>query len=136
MKKKYVMIGINRAVEDGVPYIRRVLIRYKGRPTKGKFGSLYYKSTKLLAVDSYFKEVQSHTYLFDDDGYTLIDCTNPETKQQYIDKGILGVKRQYHTCQLEDTIWFKGNDSPMPTRFKAKNDEEAIKLFNEREDFR
>lgn len=132
----YAMVGINRKeTPQGEPVVRRVLIRYEGRP-KMSLGCKYYNSVKLLAVDPYFQnENASHKYVFEDDGYRLLDCQYELTKQAYKEQDLLGPKRQYHTLHLEDHTWLYGKPQT-PIIFKAKSDEEAIKLFHERIELR
>lgn len=126
----YAMPIINwKEDEDGNLHVRRVLISYKGKPTKQTRGSvtiLYFKDTRLIETDDYFKdETKSHRYTFEDDGYILISCTN-ENAEEYKNHPELFEKRQYHTP----------DDFLLEARFKAKNDEEAVKIFNERQELR
>ena len=137
----YAMIAINRKEDEaGKVHIRRVLISYKGRPTIGDFGIKYFHNTRLIAVDPYFEDTtRSHQYKFEDDGYTLISNDGPNAFL-YVFKPELFKKRTYHILPHGgEEIWDYSEDKLVLTgyvRFKAKSDEEAIKIFHERKELR
>lgn len=140
MRKKYAMVAINRKHDEkGRLHYRRVLISYKGKPVKEKVNNnivkIIYRNTRIVDVDPYFKnETSSHRYAFENDGYSLVDCAYDYASE------ILEEKRPYHSyiysgfdiCDWSDgTLKITGS-----SEFKAKSDEEAIKIFNERKELR
>ena len=122
---KFAMIPINRKYdENNNLLVRRVLISYTKKYKKRLCGEsiTYFTGTKIVETDNYFKESHSHTYKFEDKGYTLLDCQN-ELKEMYPES--LYKLRLYHAGSLVDAILFK-----------AKSNEEAIEIFNNRKELR
>lgn len=124
----YAMIPINFKYDDcDRIHIRRVLIEYKTTHQEEKV--IYYNDTTLVDVDAYFLDKESsHQYIFDNDGYTLIDCLS-EDCLPYLVKGILQNKRKYHSFDVEDAKY-------QAILFIAKSNEEAIKKFHTREELK
>ena len=130
------MCAINRKYdENNNIVVRRVLIRYVGKP-QVKMGVKYFNSVKLVFADPYFNnEKASHRYNLQDDGYFLLECKNDNLKQVYQKNNLLSEKRKYHIYPGDEYTTLFGNEGSK-TIFKAKSDEEAIKIFNDREELR
>ena len=112
--KKYSMIPINRRYDnEGKRIVRRVLISYTKKDSNG-----VYLHSKIIEKDPYFKDINSsHQYLFEDDGFRLVH-------DDYGDNYLLEQKRPYE--------YSAGDLFEKSYEFTAENDEQAIKLFNER----
>ena len=125
---KYAMIPICTYVDDNGRVIsRRALVEYK--KTKRLSVITIYKGTRLVEVDDYFKnKASSHTYTFTDEGFTLVDCKYPAAKLEYAKAGVLNKFRPYHTMGIKKI--------DKQVRFRAKNDDAAIKIFKEREELK
>lgn len=126
--KTYAMIPINyKYDENDNLLVRRVLIEYKTKTQEDNI--IYYNDTTLIDVDAYFLDkTKSHQYVFDNDGYTLVDVLDDKALL-YALKGITSNKRRYHSF---DTI----NKESQAILFIAKNDDIARKRFHEREEMR
>jgi len=131
---KFAMVPINRKEEDDGIHIRRVLISYKYKTSKRfnktKYKTVTYHGTKLIASDPYFNE-PNHTHIYEltDKYYKLVtvDAANPMS-EAYEEHSKIYNKRKYHT-----NIWPGGIKC---IEFKTNNKDEAISLFNNREELR
>ena len=116
--KKYAFVAINfKEYDENEVYVRRVLIRYRSRNTRGD-----YVGTKYIDCDDYFKDPEkSHIYKFRDKDYKLV-------KGSSVDNILEGVTRKYHVNHRvgKEFIW----------EIEAKDDEEARKLFHGRKELR
>ncbi len=116
----YAMIPINRRISiDGKRIVRRVLISFNYI----EWGQ--YKGTKLIAKDPYFENPNSsQQYVFTDTEFYLVKdgYDNP------IQSSLINKKRHYEfdAGKLEETA----------IEFCANSDEEAINIFNNREDIK
>lgn len=121
-KKKYAMVGINsRQNEQGEEVVRRVLIEYN------KYQNYIFYGTRFIEKDPYFYDkTKSHQYKFKDDGYIQL---KPVYSQWY------RKKRAYHYNVLYSIVYHIKQDLS-PILFKAKSDEEAILVFNNRKELR
>ena len=119
---KYVMIPINRRYDDNNKRIvRRVLISY----TKKVDGQ--YKGTKLIEKDPYFYDPKSsQKYIFKDDGFTLIS-------NAYSGSSILDVFQDSLIDLLRPYEFDAGRLIETAYEFMADSEEEAIKIFTERD---
>ena len=129
----YAAIPICYKMADDGKHIRRVLISFTEVKTEQLHGYPveFFSGTKLLAKDPYFdKPDSSHQYVFEDDGYILKTCDN-DNKEDYSSYDELFEKRRYH-------VYLGAVMNPLSSaerkmcKIKAKDDEEAIKLFNNR----
>lgn len=124
--KKYAMIPINSKENDeGQPVIRRVLVSYSH--TVQKDGQVFYKKTKLIDVDPYFKQERSHKYTFKNENYILERVSNINS---IFGSGIVGVPRQYHYVISKDPL------KPPAIEFEAISDENARVIFHNRNELR
>lgn len=113
---KFAMIPINRRYTDGKRIVRRILISYT-RKIKGGF----YKGTKVVETDPYFKNPESsQQYVFEDTCFYLVK----DKYEDFIQDTLLNVKRpyQYDAGKLFETA----------IEFEAKDLQEAIERFNNR----
>ena len=142
-KIKYAMVAINSKEKDNHPVIRRVLISYKG--SKTSYAITTYTGTRYITCDPYFNDKKSsHQYKFEDDGYSLTAIKGKQA-ERYDEASLnaLKAKRSYHSY-ISDAIWspesnitdFRFMHAVMPVTFKATSDEEAIKIFTERNELR
>lgn len=135
--KKYAAIPINSKYEKDGKHIRRVLISYEDVSTEDYYGfpTEFFSGTKLLAKDPYFEDKsRSHQYIFDDDGYILLQNNSDSTKK-YEDYKEMYEKRRYHIYMAPVMNPLTAAERRL-SKIKAKNDEEAIKIFNERKELR
>ena len=130
---KYVMLAINgKQPTDNEIYVRRVLLEYKDKDfatSKGGTPICYYKGTRFLEKDNYFKDAsKNNQYSFKDDSYVL-------TNTNYAHNSFLqGEERKYHAFAFDtNDLYYK---ALRPIEFEADSDEEAIKKFNERNELR
>ena len=137
--KKYAMIPINtKEDEEGNLHVRRVLISYRFKThskinKKSKYEKVVasYRGTKIIAIDDYFKNPKAtHIYTFYDDGYALELVRNNPNEFLYALKPEIYCTRTYHGLDK------KYDGYPSVIEFKANTKDEAIKLFNEREELR
>lgn len=126
--KTYAMIPINfKYDENDNLLVRRVLIEYKNKTQEKNV--IYYENTTLVDVDAYFLDkTKSHQYVFDNDGYTLIDVLDDKALL-YVLKSLVQAKRKYHSFD-------NSNEKVKAILFIAKNDNDARKRFHEREELR
>ena len=131
MVYNYAMIPINfKYDENDKLHIRRVLIEYK-KLRKDEFNRdiYYYDDTRLIDVDPYFLDKsKSHQYIFEDDGYTLMDVRGDDYAL-YLLRGLIKDKRTYHSFEMS-------NSNYKAILFNASTDEEALKKFHEREELK
>lgn len=94
--------------------------------------------TKLLAKDPYFEtEESSHKYLFEDNGYTLLNVkeTNSNGNRYNEQAPSIYDKRRYHVYLAPVANPLTPEQRHM-CKIQANSDEEAIKKFHEREELR
>lgn len=129
--KTYAMIPINyKYDENDNLLVRRVLIEYKSTTHENNIvDTIYYNDTTLIDVDSYFLDkTKSHQYIFDNDGYTLVDAMDDKALL-YVFGGLVNAKRKYHSFS-------NVSKEVSAILFIAKNDDDARKRFHEREEMR
>lgn len=140
--KKFAMVPICfKEDENRNLIVRRVLISYRFKTHKrSKIKSLkglrwtYYHGTKFVSYDDYFtKSEASHKYSFFDKEYLLEEVTN-EREVLYMLNPDIYAFRKYHALTKPYKNIF--GEYPHTIEFKAKTEEEAIKIFNEREELR
>ena len=114
----YAMIPINRRYDEkGNRIVRRVLISFNYI----EWGQ--YKGTKLIAKDPYFNNPNSsQQYVFEDTEFWLIK----DGYSDDIQSTLLNVKRPYE--------WDAHRLVEKAIEFIADSDEEAIEIFNNREE--
>ena len=115
---KYTMVAINhKKSEDGKPIVRRVLLEYKTRNLDANNFYYSYSGIRLVEKDPYFyDENSSHQYEFTDSTFKL-------TTNLY--DGELLEPRPYHYLKYLPAI-----------EFEADSDEQAIQIFNTKEELR
>ena len=116
----YAMIPINRKYDkEDKRHVRRILISYRE-----KFNNEYL-DVKVVDKDPYFKDPNSsHQYVFEEEGYKMI-------KNSYINNG-----DNHLIDELRPYLHIRDDFYDISIEFKAKSDDEAIKIFNERDELR
>ena len=132
---KYAAAVINAKYdEEDRPHIRRVLVEYSGESVvEAQYGMhvKYYEGTRLVFLDPYFlDESSSHQYMFGDSGYVLLKARNGNALLYAMKPELFFDERQYHTYL--DHEWY----GDLSMEFEAASDDEAIEIFNGREELR
>ena len=99
--RTYAAIPINKKVMDDGVHIRRILISFTNvvREMYCGYPMEFFDGVKILAKDPYFGSSEaSHKYLFDEDGYVLLNVDDTNPRKQMYDKKAPEIynKRRYH----------------------------------------
>ena len=124
--KKYAMIPINIKKINRKTHIRRVLISYLFKRSKGH--TILYYGTKFITADQYFSDANAtHHYEFKNKYYKLICIKGQSLNKLNYDKDMFKKKRYQYSKFLM---------YPQDVEFTSETREQAIKHFNDRDELR